>query len=131
MEETTAYKLYNFKQPWSHTSNAEARKTTVSVLSCPSTPTADRIAPTDYAPIRRIRNAVMTTWENSTALKSKRTRTMNNDMGGVLMDDKNRRIGSISDGLSKTLLLSNRPECPISMSMGNRRERKEHRPIMG
>ncbi len=29
---------------------------------------------------------------------------MNNDMGGVLMDDKNRRIGSISDGLSKTLL---------------------------
>lgn len=29
---------------------------------------------------------------------------MGNDMGGVLMDDKNRRIGQIVDGMSKTLL---------------------------
>lgn len=104
MEETTAYKLYDFKQPWSHSRNTEARKATIPVLSCSSTPTQDRVAPTDYAPVRRIRNSVMTTWESTSMLKSKRTRTMGNDMGGVLMDDKNRRIGQISDGLSKTLL---------------------------
>lgn len=104
MEESTAYKLYDFKQAWNHANNTEARKTTVSVLSCPSTPAQDRVAPTDYAPIRRIRNAVMNTWETSSLLKTKRTRTMGNDMGGVLTDNKNRRIGQISDGMSKTLL---------------------------
>jgi len=103
MEESTAYKSYDFKQPWSHAKNAQSRLVTIPILSCPSTPDQGRIAPTDYAPIRRIRNSVMTTWEGSKMI-TKRTRTMGSDMGGVLTDNKIRRIGQISDGLSKTML---------------------------
>jgi hypothetical protein len=106
MEESTVYQLYNFKQPWSHTTNANARAATIPILSCPSTPDQNRTAPTDYAPIRRIRGKVQDTlgvWESTGKVK-KRTRTMGDDMGGVLTDNKNRTIRQVSDGLSKTLL---------------------------
>ena len=106
MEESNAHKLYDFKQPWSHTNNAKARATTISILSCPSTPDQDRTAPTDYAPIRRIRgksNETLGLWEAAGSVK-KRARTMGDDLGGVLTDNKIRRVGQISDGLSKTLL---------------------------
>jgi hypothetical protein len=105
MEETNTFKLYDFKQSWDSAKNAEARKSTISILSCPSVPESGRTAPTDYAPIRRIRGGVMDTWE-SLKLVQKRTRTTadKKDMASVLTDDRIRRIRQVSDGMSKTLL---------------------------
>jgi prepilin-type N-terminal cleavage/methylation domain-containing protein len=107
MEEQTAYRLYDFKQAWSHANNNAVREITIPILSCPSTPETGRVAPTDYAPIRRIRGKASETlgiWEAAGTIK-KRTRTSgSNDLGGVLTDDKIRKIGQISDGMSKTML---------------------------
>jgi prepilin-type N-terminal cleavage/methylation domain-containing protein len=105
MEESSTFKIYDFKQSWDHSKNAEARKSTISILTCPSVPETGRISPTDYAPIRRIRGSVMDTWE-SLKLVTKRPRTSadKKDMSSVLTDDRIRRIGQVSDGTSKTLL---------------------------
>jgi prepilin-type N-terminal cleavage/methylation domain-containing protein len=106
MEENTAYKLYDFKVSWNHTKNAAVRNVTIPTLICPSTPHQDRVAPSDYAPMRTIRgNNPLSTWESMKLVKTRtRTTADKKDLAGVLMDNKIRRIGQISDGLSKTML---------------------------
>jgi prepilin-type N-terminal cleavage/methylation domain-containing protein len=112
MEEDSVYKLYNFKQSWNHSSNQRVRDVSISTLICPSTPDNNRTAPTDYAPIRRIRASLLDPWEVSRKI-TKRARTFidpNNptakpkDLAGVLIDNKIRPIRTIADGFSKTLL---------------------------
>ncbi len=127
MEENTVYKQYNFKKNWS-AQTKDVLNAWVNVFVCPSTATSasERKAPTDYAPIRRIKSSVMDTWlakkqitkRNYTWVDPKKPGTAPTDIAGVLIDNKLRKISAVSDGLSKTLLFVETAGMPLGYRVG-------------
>jgi prepilin-type N-terminal cleavage/methylation domain-containing protein len=107
LEESQAFKQYDFKKDWNDAANKKAVETNVSVFVCPTAPGGDeRKFLTDYCINTTMTAAMIDDMRNKGALP---TSFKKQDITGAFYPGKNVgkpiRVSTISDGLSKTFAL--------------------------
>jgi prepilin-type N-terminal cleavage/methylation domain-containing protein len=105
LEESTAYKQYDFKKNWDDAANKAARETNVSAFICPTAPAGDgRQYLTDYCINTTLTAGMIDDMRNKGALPTTFKKV---DITGAFFPaggvGKQIRVSTISDGLSKTL----------------------------
>lgn len=111
IEEGVVYKRYDLMKDWDDPANDAARKTNISTLLCPSSPSSNRSYVSDYAACPWIEQSaieaiqqIRSSWEPVTITRVVSGGGTQKAIEGVLEPNKKRKMKMVIDGLSKTYL---------------------------